>query len=836
MVEYSFVAWNYVVQRNKVIQILGDNFVSLGEDKIDLLNILYKFKPDVISMEEFPEMFMEEEVTRLIYETNRSYYKIVETTHDSSFNPDHKRWMPDEFVFVSAYNVFKYAHLEVPMRVIEYPVDEMVRDRHDGEFKHVVIVGLWTQRKNQGYAIEMARHLVDYNVKFHFLGNQAGNFEDYWKPLMEDLPDNCLVHGESSIVNQWVYESDMFLFPSKGDRGNKELNPIAIKEALCYPDLPKMMHNLDVYCNKYNDYNDVTYLTGDVITDVNNMKDILDLKVINKELVVIGTYPDTKIREDLTIACIESAKKLGRPIMLVSHYPVHPDVQKLVQYYIYDQHNPLTHHSYYNRFTRNTHEYSVEMQIGADSNQSLTVLTNLINASKAAKGFGFTKMFYVTFDHVINELDHDTIENGFSKLDPEWHACLATLNTPFGKGVQTNGMFFKTDFVGKLLDDVRTPEEYNSLCESIGAQNFLEDYMMKKVERTAGIWVEYPECETFLKYTGEGKSSNSEYAGVVRCEKENRNYFYFYTYNEDVPAYNINLINDKRELIHVIDFKDREAYISLPYDVVSVGLEVMGSHKSKEFSVNDVIGTIEIKDPTSSKPKIKLIHLQTTLNDDREQASRASLERVRDRGWDYILHTNHPYKDLPPRYNCNRPDCVSMELFDPDTANRVGTALTPPHYGCYEAFKNAILSEFDDCDYLIVCEGDCIIEEDINKFVYTVEECALMLEENNIGMMSFGDRRILESGWMQSPVVSEVNETMYVTNNIIGLQCIMFPKFVKKYIKEKLISHPWDAADLYFNIVFGNSPYNMGMVYERLTTQADGYSLIDKTYKTFIKK
>jgi len=71
-------------------------------------------------MEEFPEMFMDNDLARQIYSEDRTY-RIVESTHDSSFNPDHKRWMPDEFVFVSAYNIFKYSHLEVPMRVIEYP-------------------------------------------------------------------------------------------------------------------------------------------------------------------------------------------------------------------------------------------------------------------------------------------------------------------------------------------------------------------------------------------------------------------------------------------------------------------------------------------------------------------------------------------------------------------------------------------------------------------------------------------------------------------------------------------------------------------------------------------
>lgn len=836
VVEYAFLAWNYVVQRNKIINIVGKNFLSLGENKRELLDFIESFNPDVISMEEFPEMFMDNDLAREVYSEDRTY-RIVETTHDSSFNPRDKRWMPDEFVFVSAYNIFKYSHLEIPMRVIEYPVDTTSRAMEIREDKHVVIVGLWTQRKNQGYAIEMARHLVDYNVKFHFLGNQAGNFEDYWKPLMENLPDNCIVHGETSAVNHWMYDADLFLFPSKGDRGNKELNPIAIKEAMCYPDLPKMMYNLDVYCNKYNDYDDVVYLTGDSYTDSINMRRILNLQERSNELVVIGTYPDTKAREDLTVECIESAKKLGRPIMLVSHYPVSKEVQEMVDYYIYDKHNPLTHHSYYNRFTRSQEDYSVEMRIEGNSNQSLTVLTNLINAGKAAKGLGYTKMFYVTFDHVISPFDYSTIDTYFGKLSGEWKAVLATLNTPFGKGVQTNGMFFKTDFVTTLLDDVRTPEEYNILCESIGAQNFLEDYMMKKVERTQGVWVEYPVFETFLLHTGEGKSSNSEYAGIVRCEEDNRNYFYFYTYNETVPHYKMRLLNNKREILQDLNLKYRETYLRLDNDIVTVSLELEENHTTKEFHVSDIKGTIKVvgSKPVIEKPKIKLVHIQTTLNDEREQLSRASLEQVRNYGWEYTLHTNEPYKSLPPSHNCNRPQAVSMELFDEATVAERSTALTPAHYGCYLAFKDAILGEFDDCDYLIVCEGDCLIEGDVGKFIHKVEKCALVLERNNIGFMSYGDKDTLEFGWPQSPVVKEVNDDMYITDHLIGMQCIMFPKFVKGYLKNKLRTEKWDAADMYFNTIFYGSGYEMGIVHERMTTQADGYSLIDQQYKTFRK-
>lgn len=846
VVEYAFLAWNFVVQRKKVQTLLGENFRSLGENKHELMDIIDLFNPDVISMEEFPEMFMDNDLTREVYSEDRTY-RIVETTHDSSFPPSEKRWMPDSFVFVSAYNIFKYAHLDVPMEVIEYPVN-LHLDKPEPKVKQyfdVCIVGLWTPRKNQAYAIEIARHLVDYNVRFHFLGNQAGNFESYWKPLMEDLPENCIVHGESDRVSSFIKDCDMFLFTSRGDRGNKELNPIAIKEALEYPHIPKMMFNLDVYCNKYDDYRDVVYLSGDSYTDSMNMVKILNLKEKNNQLIVIGTYPNTDARVKLTIDCINSAKKLNRPIMLVSHFPVPKKIQEMVDHYIYDAHNPLTHHSYYNRFYREDEEAKVEMKITGNSNQSLTVLTNLINAGKAAKAFGFNKMFYVTFDIELDEKDFPAIYNGFSKLDNEWQAVLATLNTPFGKGIQTNGMFFNTDFVGKLLDDVRTPEEYNKLCESIGAQNFLEDYMMKKVEKTHGVWVEYPNKETFLEHSGHGTSSNSEYYGILKEQTTGQNVFYFHSYNNDHRVIEVVFDDSDTTTAASITLSEKQTLVlPIPDDVKTVELFIVDQWVTikEEVYVLDGYehdGTIILKqmaNANKNRPTIKLVHIQTTLNDEREQLSRASLQEVKTYGWEYILHQNIPYASLPPQHNCNRPQAVSMELFDEATVRERSTALTPAHYGCYEAFKNAILSEMHDCDYLIVCEGDCLIEGDVGNFIHKVEKCALMLEKNNIGFMSFGDKDTLEFAWPQSPVIREVNEDMYVTDHLIGLQCIMFPMYVSNFLKEKLRLNNWDAADMYFNQIFYNSSYDMGIVYNRLTTQADGYSLIDKQHKEFIKK
>ena len=122
----------------------------------------------------------------------------------------------------------------------------------------------------------------------------------------------------------------------------------------------------------------------------------------------------------------------------------------------------------------------------------------------------------------------------------------------------------------------------------------------------------------------------------------------------------------------------------------------------------------------------------------------------------------------------------------------------------------------------------------MQTFIDTVERCAHQLESNGINYMSFGDTATLDNAWPQSPMIKDVNNDMYITDHIIGLQCIMFPAKVASWLKETVRTHKWDAADMYFNTIFSGP--QMGIVKNRLTTQADGYSLIDGSEKIFIKK
>ena len=861
VVEYSCLAWNYIVQKNRIIESIGkDNFITLWDNKHELLDIIKDFKPDVIAMEEFPEMFMNEEIATQIYSRKLfgGEHYIIETTHDSSFKVENKLWVPDEFVFVSPYTALKYKDFKVPTSVIEYPIDKLQRDKRasreklglEHDYKHISIIGLFTPRKNQKYAFELAERLKEYKVKFHFLGNQAENFQNYWKPLMSNKPENCIVWGERADTDEFLRASDLFLFPSKGDRNNKELNPIVIKESMQYDDLPKLLYNLDVYLNRYNNEHNFNYLVSDLDEDAKKIIEIVQpkTKVNNEEIIILGTFPNLKSRVQLTKDTINSLKPLGRKIMLVSHYPVDDEIQRMVDYYIFDSENPLTHHSYYTKFYNYRNDYDVEININGlkNSNQALTVVTNLFNATKLAKGLGYKSFFYNTYDVITDEKDYASIEKSFESIKEGKKGYLATLDTPFQKGIQTNGMTFDIDYFLENFEDIRNVDEFNRSCVKIGSQNFLEDYLMKKVNllNQDELTIITNKEQTFLTNSGLGVASNSEYYSILPIEgKPNKYMFYFFTYNIDNRKIHARIDN----LMFVIDIaKDREykhefEYVGKPIKIKLEFYDGDNIYKTDNYTMDEKnIGTYKntgFYKLKNIKPKIKLVHIQTTRNDEREQKSRESLEKVKNYGWEYVLHINEPYASLPPSYNSLRPKCVSIDLFDDAKVQELGTALTPSHYGCYEAFKNAILCEFDEeVDFLMVCEGDCIIEKPIDEFIKIVENSCPIIEKHNIGYMSYGDYKTLEHGWLQSPVIEAIpnQDILYVTNHIIGLQSIMFPKKTRKWLKETLRTHKWDAADMYFNSIFRYSEYRMAIVHNRLTTQAMGYSLIDKQEKKFL--
>ena len=279
-VEYSQISTWYVVQRNKIQEMLGDRFVCLQDQpKEKLLEIIADIKPDVIHFEEFPEGFLAKPIGKEIYKKSRDYL-IFESYHGIYFNPKEKMYFPDKFTFVSEYQSEIYKVFGVPYEIVEYPIDDNTPNKEaarktlelDPNYKHVLHVGLFTPGKNQKELMEYARAMKNEKVKFHFVGNQAPNFEHYWGPLMKDLPSNCVVWGERKDADLFYQACDLMVFTTI-----METSPLVIREAISWK-LPTIIHNLPSYKNMYTKYPSVKYLIhGDATANLNLIKRELHL-------------------------------------------------------------------------------------------------------------------------------------------------------------------------------------------------------------------------------------------------------------------------------------------------------------------------------------------------------------------------------------------------------------------------------------------------------------------------------------------------------------------------------------------------------------------------------
>ena len=264
IVEYSNVSDVFVVQKNNIISLIGnDKLHTLGDNKEEIVKLISEINPDIVHFIEIPELFMSQPVADKIYTGDRTY-KIFESSHTSSFNVRKKVYTPDAMFCISNWQKSLYEDLNVPKHILDYPIqynDRPDRDRRlrklnlDPKRKHVLNVGLFTPGKNQAHIFEIAK--MNKDVQFHFVGNLADNFRFYWEPLMKQKPKNCHIWYERKDTDYFYSCMDFFLFTS-----TYECMPLSIKEAIGWG-MPVLLNKLDVYEDYFDRFENVEYINDD---------------------------------------------------------------------------------------------------------------------------------------------------------------------------------------------------------------------------------------------------------------------------------------------------------------------------------------------------------------------------------------------------------------------------------------------------------------------------------------------------------------------------------------------------------------------------------------------
>lgn len=285
VVECHNLTNDYVVQRKKM-----PHLVQINGDGQKIFDLIEKHQPDIVHCQEYPESFLSKENLVKLYNKDRKY-RVLVTVHGSLTRRKDFKYIPDGFVAVSNWQkeLWEKEFPECPVDIWEYPIEDLKPSIEEKEAakkvlynnmlnakvtsnkpKHILNVGLFTPGKNQGELFEIARK--DTDNYYHFVGNTAPNFESYWRPLLKNKPDNCIIWGERDDVDLFYKACDEMYFTSK-----LELNPICVKEALSYG-LPITMRRLHTYLSDYDNNPLVTFIKDE--QPINNNDDFLSKKAL----------------------------------------------------------------------------------------------------------------------------------------------------------------------------------------------------------------------------------------------------------------------------------------------------------------------------------------------------------------------------------------------------------------------------------------------------------------------------------------------------------------------------------------------------------------------------
>lgn len=461
-VEYSdHTGGVFVVQRNQVVNLLGNKFYSLLDDKVKILEIIEDIQPDIIHFQEIPESFVSAELLEKIYVDDRNY-SIVVTTHGSMTDPKKIVFGADKYVLVSEWSRDRFIEVfdEAICDVWEYPITNVKYDKDaakkelgfDLNYKHVLNVGLFTHGKNQKELIDLAKEFKDEKVLFHFVGNQAVNFKDYWEPIMKDFPDNCIWHGERDDVEKFYKASDAFYFTS-----NFELNPLVVKEALSYG-LPTFIKKLDTYKDAYDGY--VTYITKNKLFNLKNLREILHKQKNEDEVVIVLAHPNTAYRKRILNECLQSIQK---EVILSTNYFVDESVEKFCDYVIYTKNNPILYKEDFKKYDVGYYAWKLD-ENGVRHNElfeyehGYAVYTLIQNGLRYAQSLGKKVAHIINYDYLIS---NKTLDRNYEELKNTDMILYKHTTTNYGEESVSSGIISgKIEMLNDFFQKYKTIDEY----------------------------------------------------------------------------------------------------------------------------------------------------------------------------------------------------------------------------------------------------------------------------------------------------------------------------------------------------------------------------------------
>jgi autotransporter strand-loop-strand O-heptosyltransferase len=186
------------------------------------------------------------------------------------------------------------------------------------------------------------------------------------------------------------------------------------------------------------------------------------------DIFVVDTWPNTPEKETDLVECIKKLREFaGIPILLVSHYAIKPEIQKLVDYYLYDKENPLLLNSEFEEYSVASGRWSSTGNARIDTemeyHHDYAIWRSMTHAFNFCKYLGKKTIHFMEYDNLIDTFQYRQAflerASNHDAVIYEYHEGSAK-DTHLAKFMATFIFSIKTDIALNIINEVKSKIEY----------------------------------------------------------------------------------------------------------------------------------------------------------------------------------------------------------------------------------------------------------------------------------------------------------------------------------------------------------------------------------------
>ena len=345
--------------------------------------------------------------------------------------------------------------------------------------------------------------------------------------------NNCLdfiEEWESMCTNKYLLGKGEKIFPSQDETafnvclwkrnatknyGFGFLNTVDVKKVVFTEEnkLNNFYYGENLDCNSY-DWEHVHnsdallgYHAFKNADDMNYCSDYLTSnEKITKPIFIIDCYIDNKNKIEILKNTIQSIKKLGMDILIVSHCTLPVDVIESVEYYLYDGDNTFNQINFYTSYTYSNANIDIVTRTSVEDNiksHEFPIIKSIRNSLSFVNNLGYTSFVFSEYDCIFTDDDINKIQQLSFKI--------------FSKDKKY--VFFNTDNFCETIFFMGNPEYVLNMVNSYFPQT-VDEYNLK-------FTYNYPYgLELFfnhmlLNYKDDGIIVNDRFAKYFDTENKN---------------------------------------------------------------------------------------------------------------------------------------------------------------------------------------------------------------------------------------------------------------------------------------------------------------------------